>query len=70
MAILSPSTMPYPRSSHAQVQMYNMDDLHRPPDAPYPLSVRWPGEQPVTGTSNNYSIHYLGQFPIAEMQCW
>ena len=52
------------------VQMYNSGDLHRPDDAPYPMSVSWPGAQPVSGTSNNYSIHYLGQYPIAEMQCW
>jgi hypothetical protein len=24
----------------------------------------------VLARSNKYSIHYLGQYPIAEMQCW
>lgn len=52
------------------VNMFNSDDLIRPPNAPYPMNVSWPGFQPVSGTSNNYSVHYLGQYPIAEMQCW
>ena len=34
------------------------------------MTVAWPDAQPVTGSSNNYSVHYLGQYPIAEMQCW
>ena len=34
------------------------------------MNVTWPGAQAVSGSSNRYSIHYLGQYPIAEMQCW
>ena len=52
------------------VQMYNTGDLIRPADAAYPMTVAWPDAQPVSGSSSNYSIHYLGQYPIAEMQCW
>jgi hypothetical protein len=29
--------------------------------APWPLNVTW---------KEQYSIHYLGQYPIAELQCW
>ena len=49
------------------LNMYNSGDIHRPANASYPMNVSWPDAQPVSGTSNRYSIHYLGQYPIAEM---
>lgn len=52
-----------PAALGAMVRPLNLFNDHQTfdPDAGYPRNVSFP---------YNYSVHYLGQYPVAELQCW